>query len=264
MEILSQDYAALIRDKYDGNNSRTNEIAEFVKRLAVGEPLAYVIGWIPFLGLKIYLGEPDTIRPLIPRPETEWWTEKLFAHLEEKFGADVEQPFRLIDLCAGSGAIGLAVLSAFPNVHVSFGEIEPSHADLIQKNILENQLDTSHAQILTSDLFKSFTNTRFDIIATNPPYIPTDRKLEESVSEFEPSCALYSDIDGLDLIRQIFVEAPSHLSTAGEIWMECDISNIEEAAEIARTCGAGSVSIHKDQYDRPRLLVANFSDTLNI
>jgi release factor glutamine methyltransferase len=255
------DIELLIRDKYNGDDSQKDEIVRDMERLAAGEPLAYVIGWIPFCGLQIFL-EANGARPLIPRPETEWWTQKLIEHLQDRFGKDeaidasVEQPFRLLDLCAGSGAIGLAILSKFPNAHISFGELNPGLADLIRKNILENGLDAGRAEIRTGDLFTPFENEQFDIIATNPPYVPSLRALDESVTNYEPPEALYSGVDGLELIRRITTEAPEHLSEGGELWMECDITNVVAAERLA-SLKFNETSIVNDQYGRPRLIIAD-------
>jgi release factor glutamine methyltransferase len=254
MEVTPSDIAALAQDKYDGD--RDSDITEDLKRLAGGEPLAYVIGWIPFLNLKVWLGTPNVARPLIPRPETEWWTEKLIEHLKYKFE---DRPFTLLDLCAGSGAIGLAVLSAFPQARVSFGEIDPELKSGIQKNLEANMLDATRSDIRTGDLFTPFGNERFDVIATNPPYIPQVHAatLEKGVTDFEPHQALFSGADGLGVIRKITAHFPKHLSTNGELWMECDISNIEAAEKLIATNSPNlfESSIHMDQYNRPRLLI---------
>ena len=129
------------------------------------EPEAYVIGWQPFIGLKIYLDS----RPLIPRTETEWWTEQFLNKVKNeqaysveevsqrdgarasKFSAEnyaspkADMPVRLkfLDLCAGSGAIGCAALAKLPSAQVYFGEIDPAHEATILKNIRENNLDAS-------------------------------------------------------------------------------------------------------------------------
>jgi release factor glutamine methyltransferase len=254
--VAPADIVALIRDKYDGN--REVDIEEDLRRLASGEPLAYVIGWIPFLGLKIYLD--STPRPLIPRPETECWTEKLIAHLKYKFE---DKPFTLLDLCAGSGAIGLAILNALPNASVSFGELEPALAALIKKNLEENGMDENRVDIRTGDLFQPFADERFDIIATNPPYIPEARTLETNVTSFEPHNALFAGAEGLDIINRIDKEIPNHLNPDGELWMECDISNIAEAENNLHALHDNShpseTHIELDQYGRPRLLIAHFS-----
>lgn len=242
----------LIRDKYGSPYSaRESDLEADIARLAAGEPLAYVIGWAPFLGLRIDLSS----RPLIPRPETEWWTNELLATLAKRCG---EEPFRFLDLCAGSGAIGLAALAKLPNALVSFGELESAHAELIRKNIEANALDATRASIRRGDLFTPFFGERFDIIATNPPYVPSARELEESVRSHEPASALYAGKDGLDVIRRIAAEAKAHLAPAGELWMECDIANIEEAGELVRAGGAGRVEIRTDQYGRPRLVVGYY------
>ncbi len=249
-KVTPEDITALIRDKYDGD--RDADITEDLKRLASGEPLAYVIGWIPFLNLKIFLDS----HPLIPRPETEWWTEKLIDHLKYKFE---DRPFTLLDLCAGSGAIGLAVLAAFPHVQVSFGEIDPELNALIQKNLEANSIDIARADIRIGDLFTPFGDEHFDIIATNPPYIPDTNAatLEKGVTDYESHQALFSEADGLGVIRKIIAQTSQHLENNGELWMECDISNIAEANRLvnANHSTAFESSIHMDQYNRPRLLI---------
>lgn len=246
-----QDEFLLARDKYEGDASKVTD--EDRARLLAAEPLAYIIGWIPFFGLRIDLAS----RPLIPRPETEAWVEKLRTHLYERFG---DLPFRFLDLCSGSGAIGLSILCAFPNAHVSFGELVPEHCEQIRKNLELNNLDASRADIRASDLFENFADERWDVIATNPPYIPEAREseLDESVTKYEPHEALFSGVDGLNLIKSIAHEAPAHLRAPGELWMECDIANIEAAKTLITEAGAGSSVIRNDQYGRPRLLVSYF------
>ena len=248
MHIPTEDLRALRQDKY--GNDPDADMSEDLKRLAEGEPLAYVIGWVPFLGLRIHLDS----RPLIPRPETEWWTEKLITHLRERFG---DEPFTLLDLCAGSGATGLAVLRACPKAQVSFGEQDPEHTELIRKNLEANGLDASRATIRTSDLFAAFTGERFDVVATNPPYIPDSRELPDSVTGYEPALALYGGVDGLAMIRKIVEEAPGHLRPSGEVWMECDIENIVEAESLLEKT-AQKVEVWTDPYGRARLLVSYY------
>jgi release factor glutamine methyltransferase len=276
--VSKKDIDALLRDKYAEQENfdrsiveKSDEFGADVERLAAGEPLAYGIGWVPFLGLKIYLDAQT--RPLIPRSETEWWTEKLIAHLKYKFE---DRPFILLDLCAGSGAIGLAVLATFPNARISFGEIEPGFELLIKKNLKENNLDESRADIKIGNLFEPFDRTtsnkkdsadrtsisHFDIIATNPPYIPETRKasLSESVTDFEPHNALFSEADGLGSIKKIIAQAHDHLSENGELWMECDIVNISQAESLLqKSYPSAETTVHRDQYGRLRLLVTHFS-----
>lgn len=247
---VMKDEDHLIRDKYNGDTSV--DLKDDIARLASGEPLAYVIGWIPFLDLRISLAS----KPLIPRPETEWWTERLIQHLSERFGSE---PFSFLDLCAGSGAIGLSVLKAFPNAEVSFGEIVPEHTEQIRRTLSKNGLDASRAHIKTSDLFAAFSGKRFSVIATNPPYIPSERVLDASVTDFEPANALFAGTDGLEVIRSITKEAPEHLLPEGELWIETDIDNNAETAELLRAHGANDTQMHTDIYGRPRIVVGYYA-----
>ena len=247
--IDPRDRDLLIRDKYDGDAD--TDIASDMARLSEGEPLAYVIGWVPFLGLRIDLAS----RPLIPRPETEWWTEELIAHLRERFG---DSPFALLDLCAGSGAIGLAVLKAFPNARVTFAELVPEHLESIRSSIALNGLESSHAKLVASDLFADLGQERFDVIATNPPYIPEGRSLESSVTEYEPEEALFSGEDGLSLIRRIAAGAKDHLAPGGKLWLEADIENIEEARRLL-AISAEKAEIRNDLYGRTRIVVGYYA-----
>ncbi|MBU2220435.1 peptide chain release factor N(5)-glutamine methyltransferase [Patescibacteria group bacterium] len=239
----------LLRDKYGGDQEA--DITEDVARLDAGEPLAYIIGWIPFLGLTIRLDS----HPLIPRPETEWWTEELVAHLKEKFR---DTSFTLLDLCAGSGAIGLSVLKHLPNARVSFGELVPEHAALIEANLAENSIDRSRADIRIGDLFAPFKNEKFSMIVSNPPYVPSGRTLEKSVTFYEPASALYAGTDGLEIIERIAKEVSSHILPAGELWIEADIANVAQTGISLKEGGAARLDLRNDQYGRPRLVVGYY------
>lgn len=244
------DRSLLIRDKYDGIDP--GEALEIdLARLACGEPLAYVIGWIPFLELRISLDS----HPLIPRPETEWWTNELITHLHDRFR---EYPFTFLDLCAGSGAIGLVILKEFPNARVTFAELMPDHVAQIKKNLEENELDRTRADIRESDLFDAFASddVTFDIIASNPPYIPEERTLDASVADHEPLEALFGGAHGLALISRIAQSAREHIVPGGELWMECDIENVGTSKTLLETEGAIRAELRTDQYGRPRFVVS--------
>lgn len=250
----------LLEEKYDGKETAGYEADR--KRLASGEPLGYVIGWQPFLGLKVYLDS----RPLIPRPETEWWTEELVAVMKKVWPSEARRPedflkggneFRFLDLCAGSGAIGCAALAKLPNAQVYFGEIDTAHEQTILKNIRENNLDESRAFVRIGNLFEPFKGMRFDVIAANPPYIPTGRALPASVASHEPAQALYAGADGLDIIRRIAAELSQHLAESGEAWIECDSAHATTACAFFKNRGL-SAEIRTDQYGKPRVIVVSF------
>ena len=245
MPIPQEDIRALCEEKYGGDLSAPMDAD--IARLAQGEPLAYVIGTQPFLGLSISLDS----RPLIPRPETEWWTEEAVCHIGTR-------PLKVLDLCAGSGAIGCAVLRHCPNAQVTFVELNKQHQETIKKNISLNALDASRATIFIGDLFTPVQHQTFDVILTNPPYIPRARTLPVSVTQYEPSEALFADSDGLSVISRIAKEVGQHLSSQGEVWVECDIEHIKKAEELFREQGATRTEIRTDPYGRERLLVAYY------
>ena len=248
---MTREEAWLLEEKYAGEE--TAEYEADVARLAEGEPLGYVIGYQPFLGLKIYLDS----KPLIPRPETEWWVERLLAQALTR--PKDAMPLRVLDLCAGSGAIGCAVLAGLPTARVSFGELDPAHEATILKNIRENNLDESRATIGIGDLFEPFdSDMRFDIIAANPPYVPAARTLPSSVALHEPAMALFSGDDGLAVTRRIAEELPKRLAPGGAAWIECDRGHAEAARALFEAQGF-SAEIHTDQYDKPRFIVVSFS-----
>lgn len=240
-----KDEAWLLGEKHAGVATPEFEVDR--QRLIAGEPLAYVIGNQPFLGLTIHLDS----KPLIPRPETEWWTEQLFASLP-----DASAPLTFLDLCAGSGAIGCAALAKLPRAQVFFGEIDAAHKDTVKKNIAENGLDASRADIRIGDLFEPFSNMQFDIIAANPPYVPAGRTLPKSVSDHEPAHALFSGNDGLDHIRRIAAQTKNHLAPHGVAWIECDRGHAEDVCVLFKDEGY-KAEIRNDQYEKPRIVVVS-------
>lgn len=252
---MTKDEQWLVEEKYFGEKTAKYEIDK--NRLAKGEPLGYVIGWQPFLGLKIHLDS----RPLIPRSETEWWTEKMLMAVATKTAKNLKRPseskFRFLDLCAGSGAIGCAALAQLSNTKIFFGEIDPIHRETILKNIRENDLDESRIDIRIGDLFAPFGHMNFDFIATNPPYIPTGRTLPESITKWEPGSALRAGADGLALIRRIASQLSLHLRPGGEAWIECDSEHIKVARSLFEARGLLTEAC-ADQYGAPRVIVVSF------
>ncbi len=262
--MITKEVQWLLEEKYQGDENAAGFAADKA-RLAAGEPLAYVIGWQPFLGLRIHLGS----RPLIPRPETEWWTEQLLAVLARPVAehqnvsatkvarqTGAKPPFTFLDLCAGSGAIGCAALAHLPRAQVFFGELDSAHEPTIRKNIRENGLDASRADIRIGDLFEPFANLRFDCIVANPPYIPQDRMLPESVAAYEPAKALFAGPEGLDLIARILAHLPEHLAPNGQAWIEIDETQADAARALASDTGL-SAHLLNDQYGVPRVLVVS-------
>jgi len=236
----------LVRDKYQGDET-ANLMADFA-RLRQGEPLPYIIGWVDFLGCHIDL----TAHPLIPRPETEFWAEQAILEAKEKAKRG---KIRCLDLGAGSGCLGLAVLKHCPNAVVDFVEKDKKLIPQIAKNLKLNKIPSKRFQIFQSDLFsyqKDSPSGKYDYIFTNPPYIPAGRKLAKSVIGWEPKQALFAGKDGLIIIKKILREAKKYLKPNGELWLEFDSSQKKDLAGFLSKSGYENIVFHKDQYDRWR------------
>lgn len=235
--MTNRDETWLLTEKYHGE--KTALFYADCARLAAGEPLAYLIGSIPFLSTTITLNS----RPLIPRPETEFWVET-FLTTHPSFGEA-----RVLDLCAGSGAIGVAVGHAALTATVDFVELDRAHEETIRHNWeLNNGTDrTPHTYI--GHLYTALPpDLRYDFILSNPPYIDAALgRVAASVQDFEPALALYGGSEGLDLIRDIITSAPDHLRTGGELWLEHEPEQDASIAELGRAAGF-TVHTQTDQY----------------
>lgn len=214
----------LLKEKY--NNRPTKEFYEDLKRLKRGEPLDYVIGFTEFLGCRIDLSK----KPLIPRPETEYWVEKTIK--------EIKPGVKVLDIFAGSGCIGMALKKHVKNAKVFFADIE-------NRCVGE--------RIIKSDVFKNIIG-KFDYIFANPPYIPTTRKkrIQKSVLGFEPKKALFGGADGLFYIRRFLSQAKNYLNVGGKIYMEFDSVQKRDIEKIINKYNYKNYQFHKDQFNRWR------------
>lgn len=229
---MNQETKWLLNDKYNG--IETDAFYDDVKRLESGEPLAYIIGWQPFCGTKIYLDS----HPLIPRPETEYWVKLVIDEIKEK------KNVKVLDLCAGSGCVGVALLKNIPDSIVDFVEIDESHHATILKNIKENRIDEGRTKIVGGSLFENITD-QYDIIVTNPPYIDPQlvHRVGENVLEYEPKNALFGGNAGMELINEILVKIPYFLRPGGILYIEHEPEQAEKIQKLLP-----GINPQKDQF----------------
>lgn len=234
----------LVRDKYQGKENPASLLRDFA-RLSRGEPLEYVIGWKEFCGVHVDL----SLHPLIPREETEEWVRQLLPLIRRKRHPHV------LDLCSGSGAIGLAALAQCPRAQVTLSDISPKAIRQIKKNIALYPSFASRSTLLQSNLFSNITGT-FDFILSNPPYVPHARiaRLPRGVCAFEPHRALDGGVDGLRIIKKIIVDGLPYLAPTGSLVIEVDTTHATRAAEHAQGYFK-EVTIQNDQYGRLRTLL---------
>ena len=220
----------LLKEKHGG--IKTPEFFNDTKRLAKGEHIDYVIGFVEFLGCHIDL----SFGPLIPRPETEYWVEKVISELRQKFHDRRKGVvIHCLDLFAGSGCVGIAVLKHIPWVHVDFAEQDKMFLQQIRLNLKKNKMSRMHFRVIQSDIFSEISG-KYDYIFANPPYVAESRKtsVQPSVLKHEPKQALFAGKDGLKYIRRFLKEAKNYLNKKGKIYMEFDSLQKQEIEKLLK------------------------------
>jgi len=235
----------LLKEKYHG--SASPEFDADVERLKAGEPLAYVIGWIPFLDCKIDV----TLHPMIPRPETEYWLERAINELRAKNLPTL----RLADTFSGSGCIGVALLKHLPNATVDISEYDPKLTEQIRINVKLNNIDESRAKVWAGDALEGLTGT-YDAIFANPPYIDPKAipEMDGSVINYEPHLSLFAGERGLDYIKLIINEGGKFLKDGGSFYIECDAHQREWITELMIGT-PWAYEFWNDQYGQIRYLI---------
>lgn len=181
----------------------------FIEQKKRGAPVAYITGETDFCGLSLR-SDP---RALVPRPETEELAQ-FCANLFER-GADPD----ILDLCTGSGCIALSLAAKFPRGRITATDLSEDALRLACENARLTRL-VEKVQFLQSDLFENITGT-FDLIVSNPPYIPTgDLAALSPEVHTEPRLALDGGEDGLDLVRRIAASAADYLNPHGTLALE--------------------------------------------
>lgn len=184
-------------------------------RISSRKPAPYLTGEAWFAGLAFEVDE----RVLIPRSPT---AELIQKHFEPWLTAE---PQAILDLCAGSGCIGIACAYAFPGAEVDLAELDPGALELAGRNIARHHLQ-GRVRALAGDLFQPL-DRRYELIVSNPPYVPT-AEWQALAPEFqhEPRQALDAGPDGMDVVERILREAPDHLSEDG--LLVCEIGGSQE------------------------------------
>ena len=240
----------LLHEKYEGNE--TAEYRADLVRLNAGEPLAYIIGNMPFLDCTINLSS----RPLIPRTETEFWVGEVIEN-----SCEDRPSLKVLDIFAGSGCIGLALLKHLPNAQVDFAEKNSSHITQIKENITANNIEANRANYFASDMFEDIPQKEYDYIFANPPYISTEDigAVQESVLAWESPEALFAEDGGLSLIKKLIQTSRAYLSPAGALLIEFNTPQKDALGSFLAKENIHNFSFHKDQYSAWRMLELNFS-----
>lgn len=223
--------------------------SDYISRYKEGEPLAYILGKWEFYGLPIHVC-PDV---LIPRDDTMVLCD-LAIHRAKLMGKNP----RILDLCAGTGCIGLAIASRVKDVRVTLGEISPAAIRVAKKNIQENKL-SGRVSCYEMDARKAppkFVGT-YDMIVSNPPYITGQEmgELDPSVRDHEPHLALYGGEDGLDFYRDIVEHYTPILRSGGYLAFEFGMGQENDVAAIMFRAGYENLHVAKDSGERFRAII---------
>ena len=243
----------------DGSLYASPEVERAARRLVqrhlAGEPVAYLIGEWEFYGL------PLDISPavLIPRPDTEVLATKLID------AARSAGSCRILDLCAGSGCIGLAAAANLPNARVLLGELDDEALKVCRQNIRRSNL-TGRVTSMKLDAREKPTRSlgEFQFLVSNPPYIPSADigTLDASVREHEPRLALDGGEDGLDFYRAICEKWRDALCESGMLFFEVGIGQADQVLRIMRSNGFGDIQIVKDLNNIPRVVYGTRVETI--
>ena len=222
-------------------------VRDLVDRHLAGEPVAYLIGEWEFYGLPLDISRDV----LIPRPDTEVLVEQALEYLKPLGQC------RVLDLCAGSGCIGLAVASQVPEARVVLGEYSDAALRICRQNIRRNALSGHVVPMQVNALEKPERALgEFQCIISNPPYIPKADidDLDVSVKAYEPHLALDGGEDGLDFYRAIAEKWKEALLPGGRLYFEVGIGQADSVLRIMRAQGFGDIQIIKDLHDIPRVV----------
>lgn len=245
----TQEYILSNRDLY-ASETIGNELDALVTRVQSGEPLAYILGEWEFYGLKLFINE----NVLIPRDDTVAVTS-----LAINQALFLNKDPRILDLCTGSGCIGLAIASRVRDARVTLADISKDALAVAKKNIQRNQLSAKVACVQADAIGKpSAFLGKYDLIVSNPPYITTAEmcQLQPSVKNFEPHLALHGGEDGLIFYRSIAENYKAALNPGGYLAFEFGDTQADAVCGILEENGYTILERSRDYNDIERAVIA--------
>ena len=223
-----------------------------LKRLLDQEPMAYILGQWEFYGLPLRVSP----KVLIPRDDT-----CAVAELAIRQALFLEKDPRILDLCCGSGCIGLAIASRVKDAKVTLADISQDALSVAKENVALNKLSGRVRCVAADALKPAFPFLgRFDMIVSNPPYITGEemKELPKSVAEYEPHLALFGGEDGLDFYRSIAKNFAPALKPGGYLAFEFGETQGDDVCRILEENGYTVLERARDFNDRERAVLARY------
>ena len=198
------------------------EFKELISAVKSNKPVQYILGSVNFYGLELMVNEDV----LIPRFETEELVENTIKLINAKFK---DKKLNILDLCTGSGAIGLRLKKEYPNNDITLSDISGKALVVASKNSENLELD---CKIINSDLFEKIDG-KYDVIISNPPYIKDNEEIEDIVRNNEPHIALYAGPEGLDFYDRILKDIKDYLNEDFIIAFEIGETQKQDVSKLA-------------------------------
>lgn len=205
------------------------------------KPLGYILGYVWFIGSKFYVND----NVLIPRVETEYWTEKMIDILDEF------PQLKILDCCCGSGVIGLMVKKQLSRMNVTLSDISDY---AIEDTILNAKNLKLNVNIVKSDLFANLKAMKFDVIVCNPPYINKNHEIDSSVKDFEPHLALFAEKNGLSFYERILDQIKYFLNDKYMLFFEIGYNQADDVIALIKQKLNANIDVWKDQYNQDRVI----------
>ena len=260
--------ALICNDSRILTEAELDTIQQGIEKRLSGLPVAYITNHKEFFGYDFYVDQ----NVLIPKPDTELLVEQALLAVNKAFATAPEKnaDYKIADVCTGSGCIAISVLKTLfqkyrVSIKVAASDISKAALAVAEKNAdtLLSQEERQNISFYQGDLFQAFSsseNQKFDMILSNPPYVPTNLT-EELLSDgrSEPRLALDGESDGLGIIRRLVVEAKNHLKGGGVFFLEAGEYNVEEAGKCLLNVGFTDIFIHKDLAGLLRLVEAHIN-----
>lgn len=232
------------------SESACRKLAQLVRRKQAGEPLAYILGEWSFYGMRLFV-TPDV---LIPRDDTMAVTEAAVA-----LAMGLPQNPRILDLCTGSGCIGIAIAKRVKDARVTLGDISQPALRVARRNVQEQKL-SGHVSCMMVDAKQPAARFlgKFDMIVSNPPYVTSRemKTLEPSVRNYEPHLALDGGEDGLDFYRAILQNFVPALNPGGWLCLEFGMGQEDAVCRLLREADFEEVTCKSDARGVIRAVVA--------
>lgn len=229
-----------------------NEFFEKVNKLCSGVPIQYLTNSQEFMGVNFYVDK----NVLIPQPDTEILVENVISIIKN-LQKSCQKEITVLDLCTGSGIIGVCLKKHLQNVNVLSSDISSNALEIAKKNA---NLQNVKIDFIKSDLFENI-DEKFDVIVSNPPYIKTDKinELSKEVKN-EPRLAVDGGQDGLDFYRRIIKESTNFFRKTGYLALEIGYDQKEAVENLFKNFKYKEIKIFKDLSDIERVIIGKYEN----